>query len=357
MTSSFRLIDSGVRDGRMQIAETAALIEMHAAGQMPDLVRFLRFPPTVLIGRHQIMSSEVHVERCRAEGVGLVRRVTGGGTIYLDEGQVGWELIFDRRAILQPTLSEYARTICEAVASGLSDAFGIDARYRPRNDIEVGGRKISGTGGYFSGSTLVYQGTVLVDMDATRMARLINIPAVKLARHGASRAEGRVVTLKELLGEAPSVLQVQQAVLDGLSGNLGIEARRDDTDAPWLEMARRLHADEYGTEAFVFGDDPTASEDVLEGACESAGGTVRAMLRLDGTGGNRRIREVLLAGDFFISPPRTIYDLEAALRGVPVGAVADAIAAHFRGASIDMLSVSPTDFGEAIRAAIACDVA
>ncbi len=357
MTATFRLIDSGVRDGRLQIAETAALIELHAAGQLPDLVRFLRFPPTVLIGRHQIMESEVHVERCRAEGVGLVRRVTGGGAIYLDEGQVGWELVFDRRRLPRPSLSDYARDICGAVALGLSEAFGIDARFRPRNDIEVGGRKISGTGGYFSGNTLVYQGTVLVDMDAARMTRLINIPAAKLARHGAAMAESRVITLKDLLGAAPAVAQVQQAVLGGLRTGLGIEVASEGQQAQWTDLTRRLHDEEFGTDAFVFGDAPTKGENVLEGVRETAGGTVRTLLRLEGARGHRHIREIVLTGDFFITPPRTIYDLEAALRGAAVEDAGAAIEAHFARASIDMLSVSKDDFRDAVLVAIAGDPA
>lgn len=167
---AFRLIESGVADGRRQIAYDAALTELHAAGKVPDTVRFMRFPPTVLVGRHQILSSEVHVERCRAEGVGLVRRVSGGGAIYLDEGQVGWELVAHRTTLGLGTLGGHAQGICEAVAAGLAARFGVPARFRPRKDIEVDGRKIGGTGGYFVGDTLVYQGTVLIDMDAAHGA-------------------------------------------------------------------------------------------------------------------------------------------------------------------------------------------
>ena len=58
----FRTIDTGLRDGRAQIAFDEALIELHKAGKIPDTVRFLRFPPTALIGRHQAMSHEVKAD-------------------------------------------------------------------------------------------------------------------------------------------------------------------------------------------------------------------------------------------------------------------------------------------------------
>ena len=64
--------------------------------------------------------------------------------------------------------------------TGSSTAFAIDARFRPRNDIEVGGQKLCGTGGFFDGDTLFYQGTVLIDVDPARMMACLNVPAAKL---------------------------------------------------------------------------------------------------------------------------------------------------------------------------------
>ena len=58
-------------------------------------------------------------------------------------------------------------------------ALGVDAKFRPRNDIEVDGRKISGTGGFFDGDVLIYQGTVLVDMNPQQMVGALNIREAK----------------------------------------------------------------------------------------------------------------------------------------------------------------------------------
>ncbi len=110
MTVPFRIIDSGVRDGRLQIAFDQALIELHKDGRSPDTVRFLRFRPTVLIGRHQAMSHEVKVQHCKDNGIGLVRRITGGGAIYLEENQVGWELVLSRKRLPMPTLGDYTQS-------------------------------------------------------------------------------------------------------------------------------------------------------------------------------------------------------------------------------------------------------
>ncbi|HET9651306.1 MAG TPA: lipoate--protein ligase family protein [Usitatibacter sp.] len=348
----FRVIDTGIRDGRQQIAFDQALIEARQAGAIPDTIRFLRFPPTVLIGRHQALAHEVRIEHCRAHGIRMVRRITGGGAIYFDEGQLGWSLVFHRSTLGIASLSELARHICEAAAKGLS-TLGIDARYRPRNDIEVGGRKLSGTGGFFDGDVLFYQGTVLVDLDPGRMVAALNVPEAKLARRGLDSAAQRVVTLKELLGEAPDIAVVQEALLKGFEDWLGIEPARGDISALEESLARQRHDDEIGTDEFVGEiDDPAPGGDVFEGRATGPGGAIVAYVRLEGAR-HDRIREVLLTGDFFVAPPRVIFDLEASLRGVHASEVRVAVEQFFARARVGLLSVAPEDFARAVADAVA----
>ncbi|MEZ5907468.1 MAG: biotin/lipoate A/B protein ligase family protein [Hyphomicrobiaceae bacterium] len=353
----FRVIDTGVRDGRRQIALDQAMVELHAAGQVPDTVRFLRFPPTVLIGRHQALGREVKRDYCAANGIGLVRRITGGGAIYLDEGQLGWELVLSRARLPLGSLADYTRAICEAVAAGLSEGFGIEARFRPRNDIEVGGRKLCGTGGFFDGDTLIYQGTVLIDMDPARMVAALNVPEAKLRKRALDDAGQRVVTLKELLGgAAPDVNAVSQAVLSGLASRLGIVPRPGQLTAVEQALADQLHDEEIGLDSFVAEIDEPGGGDVLEASASGPGGTMTCYLRLEGEGGARRVREALLTGDFFVTPPRIVYDLEAALRGVPVGEVGAAVERFLAAAEIGMVTLTPTDIRDVIVAAATSEV-
>jgi lipoate-protein ligase A len=104
------------------------------------------------------------------------------------------------------------RRICEAFALGLNK-LGVPARYRPRNDLEVDGRKISGTGGFFDGSLIFYQGTLLIDFDASRIAACLNVPAEKLAKRELDSATKRVITMREVLGDK---LPDLKAIYDGL---------------------------------------------------------------------------------------------------------------------------------------------
>jgi lipoate-protein ligase A len=348
---TFRVIDTGIRDGRRQIAFDQAMIDAHLAGEIPDSIRFLRFPPTALVGRHQVLSREVHVGYCRAHGVGIVRRITGGGAIYFDEGQLGWSLVFDRSTLQIASLADLAREICEAAAAGLR-RLGVDARYRPRNDIEVDGRKLSGTGGFFDGSTLFYQGTVLVDTDVGRMLAALNVPRQKLAKRTLDSAAQRVVTLKELLGYVPDFDVVRRALVDGFAERLGIAPVPGEITAREEALATLHHDQELGTDAFVASiDDPGESEGVRSGTHTGSGGTITAFVRLEGPQQDR-VRDVLVTGDFFVTPPRVVFDLEAALRGVATTDIGAAIEDFFARASVGLLSASPADFASAINAAV-----
>jgi lipoate-protein ligase A len=323
---------------------------------VPDTVRFLRFEPSALVGRHQAIGQELKLDFCRANGVALVRRITGGGAIYLDPNQVGWELVLSRKRLPMPTLGDYTKAICEAVAYGLSKTFAIDARYRPRNDIEVGGQKLCGTGGFFDGDTLIYQGTVLIDADPARIMSCLNVPEAKLKKRNIDKAEQRVTTLKALLGgKAPEIDAVHEAVLAGLTEKLGIAAQKGAPSHEEEALAGRLCVDEIGTDAFVFLIDDPRGAGVLEASRTAPGGTVTAYVRLEGAGQARRVRELLLTGDFFVTPPRLVYDLEAALRGIQIGEAGAAVDRFFVTTKPDLLTITPQDFRTVVEAAISAD--
>jgi lipoate-protein ligase A len=348
----FRIIDTGVREGRSNIAFDAALVELRQKEQVPDTIRFMRFPPTALIGRHQDLSREINLRYCAEDGIGTVRRITGGGAIYLDEGQLGWELVFHRSALGIAALPDVAREICSAAAAGLSK-LGVEAKFRPRNDIEVDGRKISGTGGFFDGDILIYQGTVLVDMNAAQMVKALNVPMKKVAKHDLDSAAQRVVTLKQLLGdELPDMQTIESALIDGFAEGLGISAAPGEITTAEEALAKKYFDSEIGTDEFVAEiDNPADARDVLAGTHTGAGGTIDSYLKLEGPTG-QVLQRVLITGDFFITPPRVVFDLEAYLQGSRLTEIKSRIDQFFAETDIGMLSVTADDFAASINNAL-----
>ncbi|MCF6221388.1 MAG: lipoate--protein ligase family protein [Robiginitomaculum sp.] len=348
MTKNIYVIDTGLRTGRENIAHDQAMIDAHVDGVIGDSFKFIHFKPCALVGRHQDLSQELKLEECARLGVQTVRRVTGGGAIYFDEGQLGWALICDRRTV-GGDLSKITAKICTAAALGLS-TLGIDAQFRPRNDIEVDGQKISGTGGFFDGNTLMFQGTVLIDLDPATMMAVLNVPAHKLEKRELANAAQRVTCLKALMGRVPSKDEVQNALLIGFAEHLGFDFRFATPDERVEDLAKELYDEEIGTDEFVADiNEPGRMRDVLSGT--NAKGNLTAYVRLEGAK-NDRIREVIFTGDVFVTPPRTIMDLEAHLRGKKLGDVAVEVAKFFKQADVGMVSLQASEFSDAVMGAV-----
>jgi lipoate---protein ligase len=348
----FRVITTGLRGGRANIAFDQGLIEARREGRAPDTIRFLRFRPCALIGIHQFLSHEIKLDYCKANGIETVRRITGGGGLYFDEGQIGWELVFDRGALGVTDLAEVTQRICEAAALGLQK-LGVPARYRPRNDIEVDGRKISGTGGFFDGNLIFYQGTLLIDFDPAKMLACLNVPKEKLVKRGIDSAAQRVVTMREVLGgQVPPLETIYDGLVAGFAEGLGIAPQWGESTAYEEELAQRAFREEIGTDAYVaMLDAPPRDDALVSASLTGRGGTVRADIRLEGLN-RERLREVLITGDFFVTPPRIVFDLEAALRGLPITEAGAAVEQFFARRATDFLSLSPGDFRQVIEMAL-----
>lgn len=239
-----RVVDTGVRPARWNIAMTAALAELHRAGRIPDTLRFHRYPSSVLLGRNQVLGHEIDAGYCRRNGIEIARRVTGGGAVYMSPGVLAWDIVADR-ACFGWKLDGVADRVCSAVAAGLA-RLGPAARFSPPNAIMIGGRKVSGSSGGFDGPSLIHQGTVLIDFDRDEMARA-------LGQQPGGTAPVQVASLGALLGRIPAVKDVQDMLLGAIAEAWGVVVQPGALAEHERELADRLLAGELGTEEFVAG--------------------------------------------------------------------------------------------------------
>lgn len=351
MGKIWRVIDTGLRPAAENIALNRALLEARQASEIPNTLRFLRFRSSALLGYHQSAEQELDLDYCRANNITVQRRITGGGAIYFDETQIGWELYLTKDVLGCADMEQIARRICEAAARGIS-ALGVEARYRPRNDIEVEGKKISGTGGAFEGNALMYQGTLLLRFDVEKMLRVLRIPAEKLSDKMISSARERVTNLADLLDQVPDLEVVKAALTGAFAKEFGVSFAPGDLAA--VELARYQDAlAEIDHQDWVnLIDRPAADMPILQASRKFPGGLLRVSLAFDARAG--RIRQVWFSGDFFVSPKRMVADLEAALRNVPLDGVEEIIRIFFAHQQADLLMLTPDDFAAVIRQAVAC---
>lgn len=157
-----------------------------------------RVSPTVIIGRNQVLEAEVNMDYCVSQDVRVVRRRSGGGCVYADKGNIMVSYI-SARGEVATVFDKYL----SAMASCLS-ALGIDAERSGRNDILVGGRKVSGNAFHQLPDRSIVHGTLLYDTDFAALQEAIRPPVEKLQRHGVASVRQRVENLKTFLD--PSVI-------------------------------------------------------------------------------------------------------------------------------------------------------
>ncbi len=152
-----------------------------ATGTSLPTIRFYTWKPgAVSIGYFQRLHDEVNTTACKAKGIDVVRRRTGGGAVYHDpQGEITYSVIAPESCFSKDIRASY-RDICGWIIGGLSN-LGIQAEFRPINDVVVGDRKISGSAQTRRRHVLTQHGTVLYSLDRDTMFSVLKPSMKKLA--------------------------------------------------------------------------------------------------------------------------------------------------------------------------------
>ncbi|MEM0014665.1 MAG: biotin/lipoate A/B protein ligase family protein [Zestosphaera sp.] len=206
-------------------------------------IRFWRNDRVVIIGRFQSPVLEVNAVEALGLGVRLVRRFTGGGAVYHDLGNLNYALALPGYSL---DVEEAFRLVGEAVAEALKDLGVKDAYYRPLNDIEVGGLKVSGMAAHRSHDRIFVHGAMLLSSDISVLWRVLKVSEVKLSdkRFTGSRVK-RVVTVSEALGRAVSPEEVIDAILEVLARRMRLRIKQSDVGREELVKALDLYRSRY----------------------------------------------------------------------------------------------------------------
>ncbi len=313
----WRLLDTPPMTAAENMALDDTLLELKGRGETPNTIHFLQFSPhAVLVGFHQSVQEEVRTEYCEVQGIHINRRVTGGGAIFFDESQLGWEVICDKAFfnVLIPN-NRLFKTLCDPVVTAL-DLLGVKSSFRPRNDIEINGRKISGTGGTESEGAFLFQGTMLVDFDVDTMLKSLRIPIEKLKAKEIDSVKERVTCLKWELGSTPPLEAIKDAIRSGFERNLNIRLEPGGlTDSEKRLFEERLRY--YQSPEWIELVKPRfPRQEVVQAAYKADAGMVRFTLVANLA--QRKIKDIYITGDFLSFPTRALFDMESKLRGVPL---------------------------------------
>lgn len=165
-----------------------------------DVFMLWQNAPTVVIGKNQNAYAEVDLEYAKSNQINVARRITGGGAVYHDLGNVNYSYITSSNNLSSLDFDTPSRAIIYALSK-----MGIKAILSGRNDILVGEKKISGNAQYSANGRILHHGTLLFDTDGAIMERILRVDKEKLSSHGVTSYKSRVANIKSLLGEKTTV--------------------------------------------------------------------------------------------------------------------------------------------------------
>lgn len=356
LTDKWRLLDTGVLTGAENMALDDVILECKSRGATPNTLRFLQFnPATVLVGYHQSVRQEVRLEYCKRNNVDVNRRITGGGAILFTPTCLGWEIYADKSAEgvkeLRRDLDRLARKICNGTVAGLK-RLGVSAEFRPKNDIEVNGRKISGTGGTERDDAFMYQGTLLIDFDVELMLKTLRIPVEKLKDKEVESVKERVTCLKWELGIVPPLEEIKKALAEGFAEVFGVEFEKEGL-YPCEEQLFKERLPEFQSNEWInLVEPPPDHQGQVSAVRKTPGGLIRVSLALNLTG--NFIVSSFITGDFQIFPQRAVMDLEAKLKNLSADdeSIRNAVHEFFEETGARIFGVEPDDLIQLILEAV-----
>jgi lipoate-protein ligase A len=192
------------------------------------LLVYSRDRPCISVGRFQKVEDAVNVLYAEDNGISVVRRVSGGSSIYSDAGQMTYSLVISKERLPNSREGSFA-VICGALVAALG-ILGIEAVHKPVNDVLVNGRKISGGAQARSKSAVLQHGSLILDVDESVVSS--SLKQVK------SRPYDGLTSIKECLGRVPSRDAISDAIMNGFSETFG-HIRRAELTGTEKERIRR----------------------------------------------------------------------------------------------------------------------
>lgn len=191
----WRLIQPERNDAFMNMALDEAAMHFVGKGEFPT-IRFYEWKKSaVVIGYFQRLHDVVNIDACKRSGVDVVRRITGGGAMYLDQkGEITFSVIAPEKMLYD--INQSYREVCGWLINGLS-RIGIKAEFRPVNDIVVDGRKISGSAMTRKHGASMVHGTLLYDVDPERMFSVLRVDRTKIADKNIANVKKAVTCVRE----------------------------------------------------------------------------------------------------------------------------------------------------------------
>jgi lipoate-protein ligase A len=244
----------------MNMAIDEAILYARVAETVPNTLRFYRWKPSaVSIGKFQKIENEVNLKNCKKLGVDVVRRISGGGTVYHDaEGEVTYSVIAKTEDLGTKDIAEVYSKIYAAISEALR-LMGIVADYNEGDlkncpNLTVSGKKISGSAQANKSGVVLQHGTMLLNVDLPKMFTLLRVPWANSCMQVVNIAKNKITSVQNELGHDVSPETVANAITHGFTVALNmqvienVQTVQGELTNQEQQLAEMLYKEKYATD-------------------------------------------------------------------------------------------------------------
>ncbi|MEM0519007.1 lipoate--protein ligase [Aequorivita flava] len=215
-----------------------------------DYLLFYINEPSIIIGRNQNTLEEINHEYVDKNKIHVVRRISGGGAVYHDYGNLNFSFITNHDIKSLNNFKKFTAPVIKVLKS-----LGLDAELKGRNDIQVEEKKISGTAQFSTGKRMVSHGTLLLDTNLGEVVNALNVKMSKIESKGHKSVRSRVANISEYLKTPLKIEAFRQLLLEGLyEESEPFESYR--LSAEEWQAVHKLKEEKYDTWDWNYGRSP-----------------------------------------------------------------------------------------------------